>query len=415
MAKRNIIVLLVALFICHFQMIGENPVTNTLNSGGKERTYQVYEPSSIDDQTSIMLCLHGLGGKSSDFFNTFDITDLAKDLNMVIVAPQALKEQDPNVEYELSRLPSSIMSGIKLNEAAAWGAGLYIDATYTSNGNTLIKAELNASVNDVAFLKEVLTKIKGQYSQINTKRIFVLGVSMGGFMAYQYAMYYSDELTGLIAVSGSMGTHIKNKTGAKPLAICDFHSVDDDVVPYAGGKTVDLGGMLGTAQVTLAEKKEDVISFWNKLNHPSGSTIAEKIFPPENGKTVTKYTYSSQRGKDVIHYKITGANHTYFFDKANGDAMDYIDEVKDFILAAKLAGIDKVYAERMDIYPNPAHDIIYLPTETGKITICDLAGKTVLAGNVSSLSFNISSLTKGIYVVKLQTEQTTYVTKLQVE
>lgn len=412
MSKRNLVTLLVAFFLCHFQMTVGNPITKNMNSGGYERSYQLYEPASLDETTGVMLCLHGLGGSSSNFFD-LGIKSIADELNMIIVAPQALPEKDENTLTEMNKLPESLRASIPLT--AVWGAGLYIDATLKLGMFTqTLKAELNAGIDDVTFLKAVLTEVTNQYSGINKKRIYIFGISLGGFMSYQYAASHSDELAALISVSGSMGTHIKNKTGAKPLTICDFHSVDDDVVPYAG--TITMSGT-PTIQASLCDNKEDVIKFWNQLNHPTACTPETYSFPDANGKKVTKYTYSRPGEKDVIHYKINGTNHTYYFAKSAGDAMDYNDELVAFIRAndAKALGIENLYAEKMHIYPNPAHDIINLPIQTGKIVIYDLVGKIALSGNIDNSTFNVSSLPKGTYVVKLLTEGTVHAVKLQVE
>ena len=61
-------------------------------------------------------------------------------------------------------------------------------------------------------------------------------------------------------------------------------------------------------------------------------------------------------------------------------------------------------AEKIKIHPNPVKNIIYIENITdSNYEICDITGKRVLNGNNSEI--NVSSLEKGVYFLKVTSEE----------
>ena len=106
---------------------------------------------------------------------------------------------------------------------------------------------------------------------------------MGGYMSYQYALYNGNDLSGLINICGSMGTAVKNTTANVKLPICDFHSVDDEVVPYNGSSNI-----APIINVSLCQKKDDVINFWVNKNSANSTPKVENLnyYPSTDQKSV---------------------------------------------------------------------------------------------------------------------------------
>ena len=82
------------------------------------------------------------------------------------------------------------------------------------------------------------------------------------------------------------------------------------------------------------------------------------------------------------------------------------------------AGIATAQAEEINMYPNPAYDVVNFSLKNGdanEIRIIDIYGKTVVNSSVSSNNFNINlrRLTKGIYFVQfLNNDKVTTTKKL---
>lgn len=87
----------------------------------------------------------------------------------------------------------------------------------------------------------------------------------------------------------------------------------------------------------------------------------------------------------------------------------------------KVNGIDsKPEALHYFVYPNPSNDYITIVnqnenTEIGKIRILDLSGKMVFSGNTSNdltTTINVSQLPKGMYILQIHENQSSFVSKL---
>ena len=408
---RRIVILLFAL--CCLQAMYGSPETKKIQSGGYEREYLLYVPEKYSEThpAGLIVCLHGFNRTMNDFFNDYNIAELAEALNLIVLAPQALPEKSPDVLFTLQSI-TSLGIDIPLSLDAVWGCGLQVVAKAPLLG-TLVDVTLNTVVDDVAFIRKLISETEKNYNIIPENK-FIFGTSMGGYMSYQYALYHGNELSGLINICGSMGTNIQNKNADVKLPICDFHSLDDEVVPYNGTMEIDAG--LFKVNVTLCQKVEDVIKTLVSKNGANADPVVEDLsyYPSTSGYTVKKYTYSGEN--EVIHYKASGAPHSYFFNKAT-DCMDYSEEVAKFITAHskdKDSGND-VFAQQKQliIYPNPVSgDVVNLNILQGLAEIYSLSGQRVLSNSFDNGTLNIRTLQSGIYMIRVITRNETYHGKL---
>jgi len=404
--KRITLTLIYLLFIA--SLVTANPVKKTIQAGGFMREYLVYMPQHPQAAfpTGLLIGLHGFNGSMDDFFNAYDFRTIADSLNYLILAPMALPEQNEAVKLKADVL--SLFMGDQLKLDAVWACGLKVRAVML--GITLIDDELNKDIDDTGFLSLMIQQTIAEYA-LSPDNIFMIGTSMGGYMAYQYALIQPVKLSGMVAVAGSMGLAIKDQTTAPKVPVCDFHSLTDEVVPYTG--SYNQSG----ATIYLAQNKADVIQFW-ATNNATGAPVIENVdyYPAANNITVEKITYPAPVF-EVIHYRINGAYHNYFLKKEEGDCMDHREEITKFIVAhATTSPSGTLYPQLPDItvYPNPARDMIYLGVATGDVTIYNPMGQTVWSGAFHAGSLNISFLKPGMYILHIQTEGRTKVAKITV-
>jgi hypothetical protein len=217
-------------------------------------------------------------------------------------------------------------------------------------------------------------------------------------MTYQYALQKGERLSGIISIAGSMGLSIKGLDNAVKLPVCDFHSVTDEVVPYTGSQTQ-------IYKISLAKPKEDVINFWRETNS-TGEPVTEQVqyYPSTNGITVEKTVYPNP-DHEVIHYRIDGARHSYFFKKEAGDCMDHAEEIAKFIAShhSVLSHNDPIVQEQKSLfYPNPAYDKIYFNTMEGVVSVYDVTGKNIYSQSIANGQLDVSFLKSGLYIIRLQ-------------
>jgi len=160
-----------------------------------------------------------------------------------------------------------------------------------------------------------------------------------------------------------------------------------------------------------------VIDFWVNKNGITADPVIEDVhyYPSTNGITVQKITYPDPVN-EVIHYRLNGSGHSYFFEKANGDCMDHVEECMKFIsrhAPGMLGDVEQVSSESGTLYPNPVDNILrFEKPEAGTVDIFDPAGKLMYSDSFRSGQLNVSFLKRGLYFVRVQGEAQRYVTKL---
>ena len=402
---RNSLILVIGWLVAT-SFVTANTERKTIHVGGFEREYLIYTPNHPQREKvdGIIICLHGFGRTNDDFFGQYDISGIAESLNMIIAAPQALSEQDPRVILDAEIINSLTDNSISLH--SVWGCGLNVRVS--SFGMSLINVELNKEIDDVAFIDRMIDTILSDHS-LPDQNIFMLGTSMGGFMTYQYALRQGDRLSGIISIAGSMGLAVEGMDYATKIPVCDFHSMTDEVVFYNGSQAQF------PVVITLAMPKTDVINYWVTTNSAS-EPVTEPVqyYPSTNDITVVKITYPD-KDNEVIHYKIDGASHNYFFKKEEGDCMDHVEEITRFIqshISEPPVEIQYITVQKLGFYPNPVQNMIYMDTESGIVSIFDLAGQTVFTQSFTHGTVDLSSLKPGMYIIQLQSENTNQVNHL---
>jgi poly(3-hydroxybutyrate) depolymerase len=388
----------------------ENPMRKTITFGELEREYLLYLPENTQKFDGLIVRLHGLNCPMDVFLENFDLLRIADSLNYVIIAPQALPEQDPYLIALAEELDNPPLSAI-------WGCGLHILATIPGleEPDVELNIELNKEIDDSGFLNALIDSVLLE-NEINEKNLFMIGISMGGYMTYQYTLLYGERLAGMVSIVGTMGTKIKGlDSSSVRIPVCDFHSLTDEVVPYTGSGTSILYPF--SESVTLGKPKNEVIDYWVNRNGAGNDSESVKVedFPKGNDITVKKFTYPHPE-HEVIHYQADGAEHTYVFAKSKGDSMDYMEEILKFFAAHHTSdgstGIDRLDKQNLHFYPNPAKNTIYFSNETGNFSVYDMTGRLLLSQSFRAGKADVSGLKSGIYIVRISSGEKTLTGKL---
>jgi hypothetical protein len=92
----------------------------------------------------------------------------------------------------------------------------------------------------------------------------------------------------------------------------------------------------------------------------------------------------------------------------------------DTVFVAFPAGINETGNNIFSIYPNPASDVVYIKmtgshSNSYSISVADMSGRIVIVNEASSGMINTSSLSDGIYVLKISTEVGNYTSRFVVQ
>lgn len=100
--------------------------------------------------------------------------------------------------------------------------------------------EFGMKPDDVGYLDAVLDDAAKRYP-IDTGRVFLAGVSNGGFMAQRYACDRAERVRGFASVSGALWGDLLKCRPSRPVAALLVHGDRDEIVEYDGG-----GSLMGT-------------------------------------------------------------------------------------------------------------------------------------------------------------------------
>ena len=161
---------------------------------------------------------------------------------------------------------------------------------------------------DVGFISNLIDYLIKDYN-INSKRVYITGMSNGAMMSFRLACELSDKITAIAPVAGYMPFNLKDFKPKNCVSVLLIANTEDNLVPYNGG---DIGLFKKNRGKVLSVKQS--ISFW--IDNNKCSKNVEKIqLPKKNNNDPTKveiYKYSScNKNTQVILYKIINGGHTW--------------------------------------------------------------------------------------------------------
>lgn len=244
-------------------------------SSGEARYYKLHVPKSYDPKkpTPLMFAIHGGGG------------------NMEIQADdkyygQITKSESAGYVVAFPNGSSPFQSG----KVATWNAGACCGQARDNK------------IDDVQFFKDMVKTISGQLN-IDPKRIYAVGMSNGGMMAYRLACEMSDTFAGIASVAGTDNTiECKPK---RPISVLHIHAKDDDHVLFGGG--AGKKAFKDLSAVTEFKSVPDTIQKWVSFN--ACKSGAKKVLE-KNGAFCERY--SGCKSETAVQFCVTeGGGHSW--------------------------------------------------------------------------------------------------------
>ena len=181
------------------------------------------------------------------------------------------------------------------------------------------------------------------YDFINHNRVYILGSSNGGYMAYRLSCDLSHRITAFTSVIGNMfldddGYDCTDQ--GRDIPILHIHGTEDPINSYyPGGNSVDI---LDDQYLTIIES----IEFWSDYHQYDLMDIDTIL-----SDVSIRYTYSNDSVvSNFNHIKVIGGGHIYFYGDNYGfsstqEAIDYSlkYELTDFIFNQEDTNSDGIY------------------------------------------------------------------------
>ena len=239
----------------------------SLISGGLTRTYLVHLPpaASAGRPLPLLLALHGRLGDGQGQASLTGFNAVADQYGFIVVYPDG---------YQRS----------------------WADGRGTSPADT-------AGVDDVAFLGALLDQV-GMQHKVDTRRVYVTGMSNGGFMTERLGCDLAQRFAAIAIVAANFDQALATRCSPKhPLPALLIHGTLDPLVPAAGGP-LEGEPVLATAAT---------VSRWASLAGCSPTpTVTALPTLVNDGTSIQRSTYAGcKSGVQVIFYNVIGGGHCW--------------------------------------------------------------------------------------------------------
>jgi polyhydroxybutyrate depolymerase len=174
----------------------------SFSHGDVQRETIVYVPSSytVGEATALMINFHGYGGTGETQLQATDMRELAERDGVILAYP----------------------SGTELEGSTHWNCSL------PSEDN-------KSTADDFGFVEVLIDTIAASYS-LDEGRVYAVGYSNGGMMAFGLACFRSDRVAAVGSVSGAMlDDAAAGCEMTHPTSVITLHGTADSVLPYDGG------------------------------------------------------------------------------------------------------------------------------------------------------------------------------------
>ncbi len=260
--------------------LAQNVKSYTINSQGYEWNYQIVSPSNYHDKNislPLVILIHGAGGNGPVMLEKTGFDLLAEKYNFIVIAPTGLPANP--------KRNSNFLFNPRL-----WNSGVIGNKVQRSN------------INDLAFFEELIARVESQY-QIDRKRVFVIGHSNGGSMAFKLASLLPEKITA-IAVVESQNPVYSSQAIQRFVPTLYILGLDDPLIPIQGGMRAAKG---------VAWSKSVVPSTENAINRWSNSLNCKKEISEENSTdNFRTFTYCKNSASEKFQvYQIKNHGHEW--------------------------------------------------------------------------------------------------------
>ena len=177
-----------------------NTESCTLDHAGIEREYFIHVPEADADSTPLPLVLnfHGYTSTAETNLGYTGLQPFAESEKFIAVYPQ----------------------------------GTVLASTGETHWNSKSSA-IPSAADDIGFVETLLDELE-ETRNIDTDRIYAIGMSNGGMMSYLLACRLSQRIAAITSVTGTMTVDSGTCTGSRPVPVMQIHGIEDAVVPFDG-------------------------------------------------------------------------------------------------------------------------------------------------------------------------------------
>ncbi len=232
---------------------------------GIQRQFVTYIPQTNNtDNLPVIISLHGRLGTGERMMDFADFRTIAAREKFIIVCPNGIDK--------------------------SWNDGRETPAH-------------KKGINDVKFIDQLISYIISTY-HADAQRVYVTGMSNGGFMTSRLACELNNRIAAIAVVGASMDKGMDYQLN-KPIPVMYIQGTKDPLVPYAGGTMKGAGGEI--------YGHTDMLKLWAEADGCNGNPVITNLpNTVQDGTGVIKEEYvNPATGIKVVGYTITGGGHSW--------------------------------------------------------------------------------------------------------
>lgn len=272
--------MILGLLLSAMLLHGPGETRQTITVGARTRTYVLYQPEGLGNSASepgalvpLVIALHGRLGTGRGMEKLTHFEAIAAREKFLLIYPDGVRK--------------------------SWNDGRGTPAE-------------KEGVDDVGFIRALIDSAV-RHCSADPKRVYVTGISNGGFMTMRLAAELSDRIAAVAVVAATMDeetmdeeTMDKGTMTIRPLSVLVIHGTKDPLVPFNGGSVhSNAGGAILSHDSTIQR--------WVKKDGFNRSPIQRSIADSAgDGTTVIVRDYAGgSQGTEVVSYVIRDGGHTW--------------------------------------------------------------------------------------------------------
>jgi polyhydroxybutyrate depolymerase len=165
------------------------------------------------------------------------------------------------------------------------------------------------NINDNAFFEGMINYFEKKH-QIDSKKVFVVGTSGGGHMAYKLALTMPEKLAGITALIANLPdtNNLDCAEKRKAIPVMIVNGTIDQINPYNGGEVI-----LGKDNYGFVRSTNHTFHYFSKLAGYKGEPKASHLpdINPNDNKTIEKFSFKKRKKPEVTLLKVNGGKHDY--------------------------------------------------------------------------------------------------------
>lgn len=170
--------------------------------------------------------------------------------------------------------------------------------------NDLRGVQTNPKTNDQAFLGALIQHAVTNHG-VDANRVYIIGISNGGHMAFRMALQAPEQVAGIGVVVAAMPANYQGPVPDTPMNVAIMNGTRDRLMPYDGGPMIrDRGEVLST---------KASFAYWADVNGCKGRAEIhryEDVSRKDRSRVIRTQHSNCKDGTRVAKFEVRGGGHS---------------------------------------------------------------------------------------------------------